>query len=109
MPNFALAKPKRLRKYIRCHVRVVRYRSAKPFTPVRIWLAPLTKILFDLIKQDFLLIMPVSVSEFHGAGSLVGKLDCDLPPIVRHFYRLDRLQLSVCEPLAVFSNLFPQL
>ena len=23
-----------------CHVRVVRYRSAKPFTPVRIWLAP---------------------------------------------------------------------
>ena len=27
--------------YIRFHVRVVRYRSAKPFTPVRIWLAPL--------------------------------------------------------------------
>ena len=32
--NFALAKAKWF------HVRVVRYRSAKPFTPVRIWLEP---------------------------------------------------------------------
>ena len=61
--NFAVAKG--------FHVRVVRYRSAKPFTPVRVWLEPLKKR-NDLRSLRFLYVRAAG-SHHSGRNSPAGR------------------------------------